>query len=104
MEAIGRGNDRRSKTGYDQHPNRRNTGYEQHFNRRNSRSLGDKTLNGNRNDDQPLKIPVVEELFRCDDGTSLLDRTLKDLLAMKDMVEEIYGKDSFYDVAGNNII
>lgn len=53
---------------------------------------------------QPLKNSSEEYLFQCDDGSSLLDRTLKDLLVIEDTVEEIYGKYNFYDGVGSNII
>lgn len=46
----------------------------------------------------------VRNLFRCDDGSNLLDRSLPKIVDMKKIIEEIYGKGSFFEVAGKNIV
>lgn len=46
----------------------------------------------------------VYEFFGCDDGTNILDHILSEHMEMKDTIEEIYSKGSFYEVVGSKII
>lgn len=47
---------------------------------------------------------TANEFFHLDDGTNMLDRTLKELTDMKGIVDEVYGTGCFYNVAKSKII
>lgn len=54
--------------------------------------------------EQQTTTDALRESFICDDGTNLLDRTLTDIIEMKEDIDGIYGKGAFKDVAGKKII
>lgn len=48
-------------------------------------------------------IGLVQNSFICDDGFNIMEYTLSEIIVMKEIVEEVYGESSFFEVAGKNI-